>query len=112
MRGLVIFLILAIALVSFSFAYADLGKPDIKNTDNKNLKTETKITEFSTFTSAVCENKKEAVHCNDEVFVNCNGKISKMKDIAECDGVKLDFPKATGFAVFGKDWKDPRKVNS
>ena len=46
--------------------------------------------------------------CKEEVFVNCNGNVSKASDIAECNGIKLDIPKATGFAVFEKGWKDPR----
>ena len=99
MRGLVVFLILAIALASFSFAYASLG--DFKN----------KVSGFSAFTSAVCENQKNFVYCRDEVFVNCNGKISKASGMAECNGFKLEIPKVTGEAVFGNDWKDPRIEN-
>ena len=102
MRGLVIVLLILVLIASFSFVAANI------NTDKKEIKQETKEFEFSTFTSAVCDNSKDFVHCRDEVFVNCNGKISKAADVAECNGLKLDVPKATGFAVFEKDWKDPR----
>ena len=107
MKGLVIFLLLivAIGIVSFSFVVANinnLNNEKIQNNENS------KIMKFSTFTSAVCEDKEDFTHCKDEVFVNCNGEISKAADVAECNGFKLDVPKATGFAVFGKEWKDPR----
>ena len=67
-----------------------------------------KASKFSIFTSAVCEDNLDFVHCRDEVFVNCSGKISKADDVAECNGITVDIPKATGFAVFEKEWKDPR----
>lgn len=104
MRGLAIFLlilaVMGIALFSF-MAYS---------TGNKiqGITESPKQFEFSTFTSAVCENKENYVYCKDEYFVNCNGEIFKAIDAAECNGMKLDVPKALGFAVFEKDWKDPR----
>ena len=102
MRGLVIVLLILAVMLSFSFVAASIND---KKTETKK---ETKQLEFSTFTSAVCENKEEFVHCRDEVFVNCNGEISKAIDVAECNGIKFDVPQVTGFAVFDKDWKDPR----
>ncbi|MBS3113515.1 hypothetical protein J4448_00275 [Candidatus Woesearchaeota archaeon] len=102
MRGLVIFSIILVVMASLSFVALSM------NSGKEETKYESKIMEFSTFTSAVCEDKDFSVHCKDEVFVNCNGEISKALDVAECNGLKLDIPKATGFAVFGKDWKDPR----
>ncbi|MDP3765267.1 MAG: hypothetical protein Q8R04_02035 [Nanoarchaeota archaeon] len=101
MRGLVIFLIVLVGIASFSFVAASISNV---NEDEK----EAKIAKFSTFTSAVCEKRADSVYCRDEFFVNCNGKISKAVDVAECNGVKLEAPKALGFAVFSKDWKDPR----
>lgn len=58
--------------------------------------------EFSTFTPAVCDNKSNEVYCKDELFVNCNGNISRATDVAECNGMKFDAPEITGVAVFGK----------
>src|SRR3989338_2333510 len=62
--------------------------------------------QFSTFTLAVCEKGNNSVICKDELFVNCNGNISKALDAVECNGVRLDVPQITGFAVFDKDWED------
>ena len=105
MRGLVIFLLVLVGIASFSFIVISAKNVnDIKAEITK----EPKIFEFSTFTTAVCEDKGELFHCKDEFFVNCNGKISKAVDVTECNGVKLEAPKALGFAVFSKDWKDPR----
>ena len=105
MRWLVIFLLILVIMASFSFVTVSINsgikdeKIEIKNPD---------YAEFKTFTSAVCEEKNEFVYCKDELFVNCNGKISKAGEIEECNGINLDGFKATGFAVFGKNWKDPR----
>ena len=110
MRGLVVFLLVIVLIASFSFVAANLDSLNIGKDKNKEVqvKEETKVFEFSTFTSAVCQNKEDFVHCKDEVFVNCDGEISKAIDVAECNGIKLDVPKATGAAVFEKEWKDPR----
>ena len=105
MKGLVLFLLVIIVIGSLSFVVMSMDNLDLKNTKPK---LENKITEFSTFTSAVCENKDKVVNCKDEVFVKCNGTISKAVDAAECNGIKINVPKATGFATFSKDWKDPR----
>ena len=105
MRGLVIFSIVLVVIASISFVAANIY---INDTQTKEETEESQIFEFSTYTSAVCENKGELVHCKDEFFVNCNGEISKALDVAECNGIKLSAPKPTGFATFGKDWKDPR----
>ena len=105
MRGLVIFLLVLIGLVSFSFIAFNV---DDKNNEKMEAKEQVKEFKFSTFTSAVCENKEEFVYCKDEVFVNCDGKISKAVEAAECNGFKVEAPKALGFAVFDKNWKDPR----
>ena len=101
MRGLVIFSIVLGVIASVSFAAANI---------NNNVKTEEQAKElqFSTFTSAVCERGKDVVKCKDEFFVNCNGETTKAADVAECNGIKVDVPKALGFATFGKEWKDPR----
>ena len=105
MRGLVVLSAILVVMASFSFVAANISNGNNKKIEiNEN----SKILEFSTFTSAVCENKEEVVHCKDEVFVNCNGKVSKVLDAAECNGFKLDVSKVSGAAVFGKDWRDPR----
>jgi len=106
MSGSVIFLLLfvMVSFMIFSFSFV------VVNTNNERsaAKEKAKVFEFSTFTSAVCENKEEVVHCKDEVFVNCNGKISKLTEMRECNGFKLNLPEAVGFAVFEKGWKDTR----
>ena len=101
MKWMVLLLALAVSIVSCSLITGDMN-------DNKIVNDVPKISKFSIFTSAVCESNDDFVHCRDEIFVNCSGKISKAKDVAECHGIEIDLPKATGFAVFGNDWKDPR----
>ena len=104
MRGLVIFLLALVLIASISFAAANINN----NTKNHASKRELLSTKFNAFTSAVCENKNDFTYCKDELFVNCNGEISKAVDVVECNGLKLDMPKVNGFAVFEKGWKDPR----
>jgi len=105
MRGLVIFLLIVVVMATFSFVVLSTKN----NNDMKAAMLEKpKILDFGTFTSAVCESRKDIVNCKDEVFVKCNGKVTKAVDVAECNGFKIDVPKATGAAVFGNDWKDPR----
>ena len=101
MRGSVIFFLIVVVISSF-IVVANITNEGINNKKSEELK-------FSTFTSAVCENKESFVYCKDEVFVNCNGQISKAIDIAECNGIRLDVPDVTGFAVFEKEWEDPRE---
>ena len=108
MRGLVTVLLTLVVIASLSFVALSTNNNKIENNKNGETEKEPKILEFSTFTSAVCENKEEIVNCKDEVFVNCNGKISKAVDVAECNGIKLDVQKVNGFAVFENGWKDPR----
>src|SRR3989338_5462092 len=105
MRGLVVSLLILVIISSFSFVAVSIKsdindeKTEIKNSD---------YAEFKTFTSAVCEDKNDTVYCKDELFVNCNGKISKAGEIDECNGINMDSFKVTGSAVFEKNWKDPR----
>lgn len=101
MRGLVIFLLVVAGLSLFSFIALSSAYNKADNGENP------KSIEFRTFTSAVCENKGEFVHCRDELFVNCNGKISKSRELEECNGFRIS-SKVSGFAVFEKEWKDPR----
>lgn len=100
MRGLAVFLSILVGLSLFSFIAVSSAYNKADNEENHNI-------QFKTFTSAVCENKNGLVHCRDEYFVNCNGKISKSSEIGECNGFKIS-GKVSGFAVFGKEWKDPR----
>ena len=101
MKGLVIFLLIVLGIVYFSFVAANMKSEDSGNKESKEF-------EFSTYTSAVCYNESDFINCRDEVFVNCNGNVSKAIDVAECNGIKVDILKATGFAVFEKEWQDPR----
>ncbi len=107
MGGLVLFL-LTLAVMGLFYVAASIENGLFEITVAPNVKEANGEFEFSTFTSAVCEGKNDVVHCKDEVFVNCDGNISKLDDATECNGIKLDVPKATGDAVFGKEWKDPR----
>ena len=100
MRGLVLFLAVLAVIGALSFADASIVRE----------KTEPKITQFKTFTSAVCNNDGKVTRCRDELFVNCNGQILKADGIAECNGLKLDAMKPTGSAVFSREWKDPRNI--
>lgn len=101
MKWLVLLLALAVLIVSCSLIAGDINDKEIINDVPK-------ISKFNIFTSAVCESNGDSVHCKDEIFVNCSGKITKADDVAECSGIEIDLPKVTGFAVFGNDWKDPR----
>ena len=103
MRGSVLFIIVSAAVLSLISIAA------IANSLNANpSKEQAKNLEFSTFTSAVCENSENFVHCKDEVFVKCNDKTSRLKDFSECNGMEIDIPQAVGFAVFDKEWKCTR----
>lgn len=95
MGGRALFLLTLAAIISFSFIAVNIDFK--KETDG-----ESKGLEFATYTSAVCEDVKDFVHCKDEVFVNCNGEISKADDVAECNGIKLNTSQVIGFAVFEK----------
>lgn len=96
MRGLVIFLLVLVGLSLFSFIAVSLG------TNKNEIKQDSKSIEFRTFTSAVCEEKNDLRYCRDELFVNCNGKISKASEIKECNGFKVD-NQVNGFAVLEKN---------
>ncbi|MBI2657707.1 hypothetical protein HYX08_03355 [Candidatus Woesearchaeota archaeon] len=99
MKGLVLLLIIA-SIISFGLVAAILS--------GETPEEPPKISKFNIFTSAVCESNGDFVHCKDEIFVNCSGKITKADDVAECHGIEIDLPSTTGFAVFGNDWEDPR----
>ena len=112
MKKWIIFLLITAIIASVSLIALNIAdNANAEKAKTAEIKEEPKETEnsnFSTFTSAVCEEKEDLVHCKDEVFVDCNGTVSKAGDVAECNGTKLAVPKATGFAVFEKGWKDPR----
>lgn len=97
MRGLVAVLLVMASLSLFSFMAMSV------NSDYNDFKKSSKSFEFKTFTSAVCEEKNELVQCKDELFVNCNGKISKSSEIGYCNGIKLESQKVNGFAVFERE---------
>lgn len=105
MKGLVVFALVLVTLASLSFIVA--STKNINDMKTAALE-KPKILDVGTFTSAVCENRKDSVDCKDEVFVKCDGKVTKAVDGTECNGFKIDVPKTTGAAVFGNGWKDPR----
>ena len=92
MKGLVIFFLIFVGLSLFGFMAV------ISSTNNDDIKQDSKSIQFKTFTSAVCETENNLNYCRDELFVNCNGKISKSSEIKECNGFEID-NKVTGFAV-------------
>ena len=96
MKGLVIFLLVLVGLSLFSFMAVSLS------TNKDEIKQDSKSIEFKTFTSAVCEEKNNLKYCKDELFVNCNGKLSKASEIKECNEFKVD-NQVTGFAVLEKN---------
>ena len=96
MKGLVIFLLVLVGLSLFSFMAVSLS------TNKDEIKQDSKSIEFKTFTSAVCEEKNNLKYCKDELFVNCNGKLSEASEIKECNGFKVD-NRVSGFAVFERD---------
>ncbi|MBI2655483.1 hypothetical protein HYX06_03610 [Candidatus Woesearchaeota archaeon] len=102
MRGLVSVMLVMVSLSLFSFMALSVNK------EYDEFKESSAVFEFNTFTSAVCDYSGNDVTCKDELFVNCNGKISKAGEIAECNGIILDRFKVTGSAVFEKGWKDTR----
>lgn len=93
MRGLVVALLVLVILSLFSFMALSAG--------SSNRAEKSSNVEFKTFTSAVCEEKSGFVHCKDELFVNCNGKISRADEIGECNEFKIN-NEVSGFAVFEK----------
>ena len=97
MRKSIIYSLLVMVLIIFMSSFLNAKKID-----------ENAVNEFKTFTSAVCEEKDDFVHCRDVLFVNCNGKVSKASEIENCNGFDV-FGDVTGFAIFDKDWKDPRE---
>ena len=68
---------------------------------------------FKTMTVALCENTTAgSVRCHDEIKVICGDKeyiLPKSEGQATCGSLKMNVPPIiTAFAVYDKDWKDPR----
>ena len=103
MRVMFGLLFVVIAIFSFSFAAVKInGIIESKSTEQPSQLA------FSTFTSAVCEHNGDFVKCSEELFVSCNGKVLKADEINGCNDFDTDKNKVSGFAVFEKEWKDPR----
>ena len=68
MRGLVILIAILAVMASFSFVALSISG----NSEKAEIIKESKPLEFSTFTSAVCEDRQNHVYCKDEFFVKCN----------------------------------------
>ena len=68
---------------------------------------------FTVKTVAICEDRDDSVYCHDELIINCEDEeyvIPKTANRVKCGDILLDAPPITAFAVFDKDWKDPRKL--
>ena len=67
---------------------------------------------FKTMTVAVCEKTaSDSFYCHDEIKVVCGDKeyiAPKAAGQITCGNLKAEVPSVTAFAVFDKDWKDPR----
>jgi len=66
---------------------------------------------FKTKTVAICEEKSGYIQCHDELVVNCGNEeyiLPKEEKTVNCDGIALQVPSITAFAVFDEDWQDPR----
>lgn len=99
MRGLVVFSLLLVAVILSSCS---------SNANDE--KTKSPDFEFSTFTKSVCQGSGNFTACESELFVNCSGRIYRAEYFNGCNGMELDVPAVSGFAVFDNDkWKDPRK---
>ena len=69
--------------------------------------------EFKTSTVAICEYNEDSVYCHDELLVNCGDEeyiLPKSSNKINCNCIELGVPSITAFAVFDKDWKDPRSL--
>jgi len=90
MALLLMMFILLVATISFTLGQR-LNIPSKEESDIG------QVERFDIYTSAVCEEKEDHIYCHDEQFVNC-GEVEYM----------LQTSNILGFAVFDKDWKDPR----
>ena len=66
---------------------------------------------FKTETVAVCEYGEDSVYCHDELQVICGEDTyiaPKDAESVNCGDIEIQVPSITAFAVFDKDWKDPR----
>ena len=79
MRGLVSVMMVLIFLSLFSFMALSVNK------EYDDFKESSAGFDLKTFTSAVCDYSSDDVKCKDELFVNCNGKISKSGEIDKCN---------------------------
>lgn len=69
------------------------------------------VINFKTSTVAICEYNEDSVYCHDELLVNCGDEeyiLPKDEETVNCDGIALQVPPITAFAVFDEDWQDPR----
>ena len=87
-------------------AAAAIDAPEVStdSTDNTELS-------FSIKTVAICEEKPGYIRCHDELVVNCGNEeyiLPKGAETVNCGDIALQMPPITAFAVFDKDWQDPR----
>lgn len=105
MRNLILSVFVAISLI-FTIAAA-VNLPNEASTSYSS----SEILNFKTKTVALCEYYEDYVYCHDELIVNCGDEeyvLPKTEEIARCGDIKLQVTPVTAFAVFDKDWKDPR----
>lgn len=82
--------------------------------EDKQPATDVSLVSFKTMTVAVCEkNESGSIYCHDEIKVVCGNEsyiLPKAAGKATCGELKVNTPPITAFAVFEKDWKDPREA--
>jgi len=108
MKNLVLIAALTVLLL-FSVATA----VDVIREDDTTSYSTPNTVNFKTKTIAVCEDRADSVYCHDELLVNCENDVyllPKTEKTVKCGNVELQVPSITAFAVFDKDWKDPRIV--
>ena len=95
-----------------SFVSLSAGSITAFAVEDKQPATDAGPISFKTMTVAVCEKtESELVYCHDEVKVVCGNEsyiLPKEAGEATCGELKVNTPPITAFAVFEKDWKDPR----
>ena len=62
---------------------------------------------LSTFTKAMCTQKRDSSECMEKLFVDCNGKVRGAEPGINCSGIEI-YSKVSGYAIFDDKWTDPR----
>ena len=95
-----------------SFMFLSAGSITAFAVEDKQPATDDGPLSFKTMTVAVCEKtESESIYCHDEIKVVCGNEsyiLPKESGKATCGELKVNTAPITAFAVFEKDWKDPR----